>query len=81
MCRGKTQNGALFCSTECEDIHYDYVMIAIPDLWVKKTLDAMNCYERYIEITRFSKRHNINQKLVETKIERKYMLKICKGKS
>ncbi len=80
MCHGKTQNGALFCSEDCEERHYDYVDINILSLWIDRTLSKMNCYERYIEVVKFSKRHNMDMTLVEIKIERKYFLKICKGK-
>lgn len=81
MCGKKTQNGAVFCSKDCEELHYEYVLISIPSLWVKNTLDSMNCYERHIEIVKFSKRHNMNIKLVTTKIIREYSLKICKDKN
>ncbi len=81
MCREKTQNGALFCSKECEERHYDYVEIAIPNLWIKHTVDRMNCYERYIEIVKFSKRHNMDISLVIMKIIRTYSLNICKDKN
>ena len=81
MCGEKTQNGALFCSKECEETHYEYVLISIPRLWIKNRVDKMNCYERYIEIVKFSKRHNMNLGLVITKIQREHSLKICKDKN
>jgi hypothetical protein len=81
MCRTKTQNGALFCSKECEEMHYEYVLISIPSLWIKSTIDKMNCYERYIEIVKFAKRHNMNRDLVIEKITRTYSLRICKDKN
>jgi len=81
MCASKTQNGALFCSKECEEKHYEYVLISIPSLWIKNNIDKMDCVKRYKEIVKFSNRHNMNLELVITKISREYSLKICKDEN
>ncbi len=81
MCGSKTHNGALFCSKECEERHYDYISLSIPDKWIKKTLCRLNCGDRILEIESFSMRHHMDIKLVLLKIERNYTLKKCKDKN
>ncbi len=81
MCESKTHNGALFCSKECEERHYDYISLSIPKEWIKRTLRRLNCGDRILEIKSFSKRHNLNIELVLLKIERNYTLKKCKDKN
>jgi len=80
MCFSKTQNGAIYCSDECAELHYDYIAIEIPRLWVKNRLATASCSERYKMIIDFSRRHNYNIDLVVARIERQYLLDVCKEK-
>jgi hypothetical protein len=78
MCDKKTQNSAIYCCKECEEKHYECVLVTIPARWVKNTLERLNCYERFLEAVKFSKRHNIDEELVFRKIQRMYSIRICK---
>ncbi len=78
MCSKKTQNGATFCSKECEEEHYDYIMVTIPSLWIKETISRIDCTKRMKEIRLFAARHNANIAHVIQKIQDKYKIELCK---
>ncbi len=80
MCGVKTQNGAMFCSKECEEDHYSYVEVTLPVSWVDKTLRKMNKKDRYNEVIKFSIRHEFRFVLVEKKLKEYHSMILCKDK-
>jgi len=78
MCFKKVHAGSLFCSEECEELHYSLVSIQIPIQWVKKHLKtAKNCKEAFIMAKDFAQKHNYNLSLVIKRLIRQYKIDIC----
>ena len=78
MCFKKVHVGSVFCSEECEEKHYEYVSIKIPELWVKNHLKtAKNCQEAFVMAKDFAEKHNYNLLLVIKRLIRQYKIDIC----
>jgi hypothetical protein len=78
LCGAKVNGSAMFCSDECNERHYDYVLVDIPRRWVDNTLRRLSCPERYTAIVQYSKRHSFDLQLVKKKLVEKYEIDICR---
>jgi len=79
LCNAEVAGRAIFCSAECEERHYDYILIDVPRRWVSNTLERLKCPERYYAIVAYSKRHSYDLQLLRKKLKEKYKLDICRG--
>ncbi len=79
MCGTEVPGTAMFCSEECNERHYDYILVDIPRRWVDNTLLRLECPERYQAIVAYSKRHSFELQLVKKKLKEKFNINICRG--
>lgn len=79
LCGKNVSGSAMFCSEECMERHYDYVLIDIPRRWVENTLVKISCPDRYDAIVTYSKRHSFDLQLLKKKLREKFKIDICRG--
>ena len=79
LCGTKVSGNAMFCSDDCYEGHYDYILVDVSRRWVVNTLLKIDCPERYNAIVAYGKRHSFSLKLLKKKLVEKFNVDICKG--
>lgn len=79
MCGVELKGTAMFCSDECYEDHYDYILVDVPRGWVNNTLLRLKCPQRNDAIVSYAKRHNFSLKFLRKKLKEKFNLDICRG--
>ncbi len=79
LCGKGIASNLMFCSEECSERHYDYILIDIPRRWVDNTLKKIKCPERYDAVVGYSKRHSYDLHLLKKKLVEKFNVDICRG--
>lgn len=79
LCGQSVVGNAMFCSEDCSERHYDYVLIDVPKRWVQNTLVKIECPERYDVVVAYAKRHNFDLQLLKKKLKEKHNVDICRG--
>ena len=79
LCGRNVSGAVMFCSEECMEVHYDYVLLDVSKRWVHNTLLKIPCPERYSAIVAFGKRHKYSLKLLKKKLSEKFKIDICEG--
>jgi len=79
LCGNKVVGNAMFCSEECNEGHYDYILVDVSKRWVANTLSKIECPDRYDAIVAYANRHSFDIKLLKKKLKEKFNIDTCRG--